>query len=119
DPACNDPSSIEAINILNTKAQRKIDVRLLRLQQVERFENVRRAVPFHFHARPRDVLTFTPRRSNKCVRVQSELLEKLPIVLFDLAKSCFRITHEIHFVYHDDEVLDSKHRSEERRVGEG
>ena len=91
DPARDDPALVEAINILNAKAQWQIDVALLRLQQIECFENVGRAIPFHFHTRSRDVLAFLGRRRNECPRVQAKLAKKLPIFLLDLAKSLLRV----------------------------
>src|SRR6266487_2675168 len=69
DTPCNDPTTIKAVDILNTKAQWKIGVRLSRLQKIERFENVRSTVPFHFHAGARDVLAVLRRCRNKRSRI--------------------------------------------------
>src|SRR5207302_7360049 len=69
DPARYDSTSVKTIHILNTEPQGKINIALLRLQEVECLENVRGAVPFHFHARPSDVFPLLRRRRNKRERV--------------------------------------------------
>jgi hypothetical protein len=94
---------------LNTKAKRKIGIALLRFQQIECFKNTRRAVPFYFHTRARDILTFFGRRRNECPRVQPKLAKKLSIFLLNLAEPFLRVVHEIHLVYDDNDMLDAKH----------
>src|SRR5204862_6082803 len=49
DPARYDSAHVKTINVLNAKAQRKIDIGLLRLSQVESFENTHTTIPFHSH----------------------------------------------------------------------
>src|SRR5262245_2020684 len=89
DGAGNNPTPVKAVDILNAKAKWKVNIAPLRLQQIKRFENIRRAVPFHLHAGPRDILTFLRRRRNKSPRVQSKFAKKLAIFLLDLTKSFF------------------------------
>ena len=81
----------------------------MRFQQVESFENVRGAVPFHFHTRGRDVLALLGRRRDKYPRVQSEFAKKFAILLFDLAKAFLRVMYEVHFVYDHNRLLNTKH----------
>ena len=82
---------------------------LLRLQPVERLENTRGTVPFHFHTGSRDVFAILRRDRNKRTRLQPEFLKKFPILLLNLAKSFFGVIHKVHFVYDHDQILDTEH----------
>src|ERR1043166_394018 len=90
DPAGNDATFVESINILHAKSQWKIEIRALRLQQIEGFKGRRTFMPFHLRARLHDVLAVLSRGRNEHPRFQSKLLQKFSIFLFDLVEFLLR-----------------------------
>ena len=97
---------VEAINVLHTKAQRKIDICFSGLEQVERFQNSRTAIPLYLLARPRHVLTRFRGSGNERARFERKVYKKLSVFAFNLRKSLLRKLCEIHFVDDDDQLLD-------------
>jgi hypothetical protein len=97
---------VEAINVLDTKAQRKIEIRFSRLEQVERFQNRRTPIPLHPLARLRDVLTRFRGRGNERTRFERKIDEELAVFALDLRESLLRKLCQIHFVDDDDQLAD-------------
>src|SRR5260370_6343255 len=95
----HDATLVETKNALHTKAQRKIDICFSGLEQVERFQNSRTAIPLYLLARPRDVLTRFRGSGNERARVERKVDEKLSVFALDLAESFFGKIREIHFVH--------------------
>src|SRR5438105_7903798 len=108
DPAGNDAPSIKSINILNAEAERKIEIRFLRLQTIECFENARTAIPLHFHTRVRDVLALFCRGRNNWARFQPKISKKLSIFSFDFLESLLGKIHQVELVNDDDNLFNTK-----------
>src|SRR5690606_33174448 len=87
DPADQDATLVELVDVLNRQAQRQIDRRRAGHELIERLEHGRALVPAHVPAAGRDAVALARRDRDEAGRTHAEAGQVLAVLLGDVAEA--------------------------------
>ncbi len=98
------------INILNRHPERLAVLFFLAFEFIKHLKDAHAVIPRHLIARPHDILTLKRAGWQNKSRLNIDLLQKSQIFFFHLLIYFLAVIHQIHFIDHNRDLTDPKHR---------